>query len=290
MPSTASNNKHRHKWQFDAIGTRWKIETDKPLDDLKDTIAGMIEQFDKTYSRFRDDSLVAGISQKAGDYKFPDDAIKLVEQYEYLYNLTDGAMSPLVGQILHDAGYDQSYTLQPHAVQKAPAWDDVMSWQGATLHTTQPLLLDFGAAGKGYLVDLIGEILDRHGHQEYVIDASGDIRTRGVAQIIGLENPYDPTMVIGTVEVQNASLCASAVNRRAWGSWHHIVDPRTAQPVRDIVATWVIAPTTLLADGLATALFFVSGSSITDISITYVRLYADGTVEQSPALVGQLFV
>ncbi len=290
MPSTTSNNKQRHKWQFDAIGTSWVIETEKPLDDLKDIITDRIEQFDRTYSRFRNDSLVTTVSKRAGEYTFPDNAQKLVEYYAELYDLTEGAVSPLVGQILQDAGYDKTYSLQSQGVTVAPVWNDVMEWHDMVLRTHQPILLDFGAAGKGYLVDLLGDILEQSGHANYVIDASGDIRTRGWLQTIGLENPYDPTMVIGTVEIQNVSLCASAVNRRVWGSWHHIVDPRSAQPVRDIVASWVIAPTTLQADGLATALFFVPGTAIADRSVAYVRLLADGTVEQSPTFMGQLFI
>lgn len=290
MLLTTLNNKPRHKWQFDALGTRWVIETEKSIDVQKSAITDRIEIFDRTYSRFRDDSLVAQLAEKPGTYVFPDDAKKLIEYYDYLYKQTDGAVSPLVGNILDDAGYDKHYSLQPGRVTVAPVWHDVMQWQDTTLRTTRAVLLDFGAAGKGYLVDLIGEILEQYDHTNYVIDASGDSRSRGWVQTIGLENPFDPTMVIGTVEVENASLCASAVNRRAWGNWHHIVDPRNAQPVRDVVATWVIAPTTLQADGLATALFFALDTSMLDESIAFVRLFADGAVERSPAFVGELFI
>lgn len=72
----------------------------------------------------------------------------------------------------------------------------------------------------------------------------------------GLEHSFDPTRVVGVVELRGNALCASAVNRRAWGDdLHHIIDARTGTPVRDVLVTWVIADNATLANGLATALF-----------------------------------
>ncbi len=290
MPSQPSNHKPKHSVQFEAIGTQWLIETAQPLGALQQQIMQRIDEFDHTYSRFRDDSLVAQIAANAGRYEFPGDARQLIDFYQKLYEATDGAVSPLVGNILETVGYDKTYSLSGGSPQPALAWGDAMTWRGGELTTTAPVLLDFGAAGKGYLVDLVAELLEQHGHGDYVIDASGDVRVRGTRETIGLENPTDTTMVIGTAGVENASLCASATNRRTWGEWHHVIDPRTAQPVRDVLATWVIAPTTMVADGLATALFFVPATKLSQWEFTYVRLLADGTVERSPDFVGELYI
>lgn len=290
MPSTTSKPKPRHSWQFDAIGTRWSIETARPIDDVKQHITERIELFDRIYSRFRDDSLVTRMSGVAGTYEFPQDAKALFQIYRKLYEATDGAVSPLVGDVLSAAGYDRDYSLVPSAVLIAPAWDDAMKFESGKLMTNQPLLLDFGAAGKGYLVDIIAGLLERDGYDSYVVDASGDVRVRKSEQVIGLENPYDASSVIGAVKIDNASLCASATNRRAWGEWHHVVDPRTGRPVRDVAATWVIAARAVEADALATALFFVPADKLTQWDFQYVRLLADGSIERSHDFVGELYI
>lgn len=292
MPSKTSKTKQRHNWQFEALGTQWHIETTQPLDVvIKTKITARIAVFDKTYSRFRHDSLVTRLATAAGTYSFPDDARDLIDFYKQLYHVTGGAVSPLVGTMLEQAGYDKQYSLIPGQVEPVPVWEATMTWQGSQVTTTQPVMLDFGAAGKGYMNDLVGELLEQAGYDAYVIDASGDMRVRGVRETIGLENPYDSTTVIGAVELTNASLCASAINRRAWANgWHHIVDPRTRRPVDEIVATWVIAPTTIVADGLATALFFVSASALAAWDFEYIRLYANGTIERSAGFVGELYV
>lgn len=290
MPSPQSKTKQKHSWQFEAIGTQWSIETAEPLGDLQVAIRTSIELFDRTYSRFRDDSLVSKVSQVAGMYRFPADAEKLLALYRELYDATDGAVSPLVGDVLSAAGYDKSYSLKAGTPMVAPGWDEVMQWDRGELQVKRPVLLDFGAAGKGYLVDIIAALLEDAGIHEYTLDASGDMMVRGVAHTIGLENPYDPTRVLGTLQLENASLCASAINRRAWGDWHHVVDPRTAAPVQGVVATWVAAPTTMLADGLATALFFVHAAKLERWDFSYVRLLSDGTVERSANFVGELYI
>lgn len=292
MPSATSKTKQRHSWRFDALGTQWQIETKQPLDDATKTqITTRIELFDKTYSRFRGDSLVAAMVAAAGTYQLPDDARELIDFYHALYQATDGAVSPLVGDVLVRAGYDSQYSLQPGKVDPAPSWESAMTWRGSQVVTTRPLVLDVGAAGKGYMNDIVGELLEQAGYQSYVVDASGDVRVRGGDETIGLENPYDPASVIGVAKVTDASLCASAINRRSWADdWHHVVDPRTGKPVRDVVATWVVAPTTMIADGLATALFFVPATRLTNWQFEYVRLHADGTVERSAGFVGELYI
>ena len=80
---------------------------------------------------------------------------------------------------------------------------------------------------------------------------------------VGLEHPYDPARAIGIVSLGAGALCASAANRRAWGDGlHHVLDGTTGAPVRTVVASWAMAASAMVADALATALFFVDGSRL----------------------------
>lgn len=57
------------------------------------------------------------------------------------------------------------------------------------------------------------------------------------------------------------SMCASGINRRKWGEHHHVIDPLTNRSTlthEGIMAVWVVAKSTALADILASCLFFVS--------------------------------
>jgi thiamine biosynthesis lipoprotein len=279
--------------RFEGIGTGWAVETAEPLHpDVAARVVARVEEFDRTYSRFRADSLVTSFAATGGTASFPPDAGALFDLYDALYERSDGAVTPLVGRSLETLGYDARYALRRRGdAVVAPDWRAVAR-TGSTLLADEPALLDVGAAGKGYLVDLVGEVLEAHGVVEYVIDASGDILTRGPSALrVGLEHPFDPSLAIGVVEVSDASVCASGSNRRVWGEGlHHILDGRTGEPTRDVVATWAIADSALVADGLATALFFTDPGHLAEVfDFRFVRLFASGQAERSADLPGELF-
>jgi len=288
---------------FDAIGTRWRIGTEEPLSgDVRNQILERIQRFDITYSRFRPDSLVSRVAAApdGGRFEFPDDSIALFDLYDRLVTATGGAVDPLVGRDLERLGYDSTYSLAPlpdavRAEDRArgrATWATDITRDGRTLVTRRPLVIDVGAAGKGYLVDLVSAILHQAGIARFVVDASGDLRHVGERGIrVGLEHPFDPLLAIGVANVQDRALCASAVTRRAWGDGlHHVLDARTGVPAREVVATWVVADNAALADGLATALFFTEAHRLeATFRFAYVRMLADGRAEISRNFDGDLF-
>ena len=278
-------------WRFDAIGTRWEIETTDDLEsDAKGRVAAEIERFDAEWSRFRADSAVTRVGREGGGIASAD-AGAMLDAYRELAHATAGAVNPLVADSLAALGYDASYSLVASDPIAAPReWSQRLRWTPQTVTADEPTLLDVGALGKGRLVDLVSGVLaDLPG--DLVIDAGGDMRARGNAVRVGLEHPYDATRAIGVVELQDAALCASAVNRRAWGDGlHHVLDARTGMPVRTWAATWAIAPDAMRADAVATALFFDGGPELAaSWGVEWVRMSTDGRAESSPDCPAQLF-
>lgn len=279
---------------FEAIGTHWRIDTDRALTaTTRSEILSRAEHFDHTFSRFRADSLVAELARRSGTFRFPDDAMRLFGLYRRLYDCTDGAVTPLVGSALEHLGYGADYRLRRAVgTVRVPAWDDVMQVDGAVVTTTEPVVLDVGAAGKGFLVDLIGGLLDAAAVTDYVIDASGDLIHRGeTTERVGLENPSDSRQVIGIANVTNQALCASATHRRSWGDQlHHILDPTTGEPTRGVLASWVVSQSRAVADGLATALFLTEPQRLAEhFEYSYVRVLDGWRVEYSNNFPGEIF-
>ncbi len=277
-----------YRASFQAIGTGWEIQVDEGLGSkgwakLTERVYIRIQAFDKAYSRFRADSLVTAMSRSAGTYRLPPDAFHMLEFYKKLNKLTKGNVTPLIGQVMADAGYDATYSLKPGKLSRPPAWEAVIDFSPTSLTLSQPALLDFGAAGKGYLVDIIAELIEKAGATGYLINAGGDIRYRAsdTTQLpVGMENPADTSEAIGIVNLHNQSLCASAGSKRQWGDYHHIISPESLSSPREIIATWVIADDTMTADGLATALFFTDPKLLaTQFTFTYALLSADMSLQ-----------
>ncbi|MBX7445515.1 MULTISPECIES: FAD:protein FMN transferase [unclassified Arthrobacter] len=279
---------------FTGIGTHWVISTALPLPpSLRARLLDRVERFDAAWSRFRPDSLVASMAREPGSYSFPAEAAALGDLYSTLYRVSAGAMTPLIGGSLERLGYGADYALEPAGPPlPAPAWESVLAWEGTTVTAVAPVVLDIGAAGKGLLVDLLAAELAAAGVENFVVDGSGDLLARGTEGVrIGLEHPYNPAQAIGIVDLADRSLCASAANRRAWGDGlHHVLDGTTGQPVRTAVATWTLADSAMVADALATALFFVPGAVLDEVfDFSWLTVFSDGSAAYSPGFEGTLF-
>ena len=285
------------QFNFDGIGTRWVIDIYQELTKDKENailaeVKNRIELFDKAYSRFRDDSLVTKMSKETGTFLLPEDAEPMLQLYHDIYKYTDGLVTPLVGNLLSDAGYDAKYSLrQKKELEAVPAWDEVIEYNFPNLLIKKPYILDFGAAGKGYLVDLVGLVLKTNNIFEYCIDAGGDILHKNKTPIrIGLENPENTKEIVGVYTFQNKSIAGSAGNRRVWGDFTHIVNPKTLAPERDIIAVWVVAESGLLSDMLATCLFFVRADVLNDkYDFEYMLIKKDHSFEKSDNFSAEIF-
>jgi len=282
---------------FEAIGTHWQIDIDQPLSPQKrggllQAILDRIAVYDKHYSRFRDDSLVSEMSRTPGTYIMPDDLPPMMDVYRRAYDATGGKFTPLIGRTMEEAGYDAKYTLKSGTLHQPPAWDDAIAYAHPSLTVKQPVLLDVGAAGKGYLIDIVGDLLWKEGIRSFTINAGQDILYESVADVplrVGLENPADITQAIGIATITDGSICGSSGNRRRWESFHHIIDPSTLTSPQHILACWTIAQTALVADAMSTALFFAEPQALTGFDFDYLILRPDFTVEGSANFPAELF-
>ncbi|WP_241677105.1 FAD:protein FMN transferase [Bifidobacterium jacchi] len=267
----------------DALGTGLVIncspatvESTKPPAPLRAAIAELISEYERTLSRFRADSLVAamGRAEHGGRFAFPEWARGLFDLVDLLNAATGGAIDPCVGEDLTRLGYgvDMSFAVEMGAagrlgsIHGRPTWRGDVRREGTTLVTSRAVHLDFGACGKGYLVDLIGRMLlggaaragampQRHAeyaeygaYAEFVIDAGGDLLIHSHTPVaIALEDPADASRAIGVVRVRSGALCASAPSRRHWRDaagheLHHLLNAIDGMPVRDIAASWAFVP------------------------------------------------
>jgi thiamine biosynthesis lipoprotein len=283
---------------FEAIGTHWSITIDDALPPkvecaLFERIHKRIALFDKQYSRFREDSLVTVMSKKAGNYTLPEDAKSMMSLYRELYLITGGLLTPLVGKLISDAGYDASYSLQTKEMTKPDEWDVALSYTHPVLMVHTPTLLDFGAAGKGYLVDIVSALITEAGCTSFCVNAGGDIFVKsesGAGVPVALEHPDNSAEAIGVATISNQSICGSSGNRRAWGEFHHIINPKSLLSPKHIRAVWVVADSCMVADALATALFFVEPQALKpQFEFEYLIVWADYSAEYSTHFPGKLF-
>ncbi len=291
------------RWELEATGTVWSLVTDHPLPAaVRRDVTALVQEFETVWSRFRPDSLVSRAAGAAtgASYPLPDGSGAMLELYDRLHRLTGGRLDPLVGADLVRLGYDAGYTFvvrertedDPGPSVRRARWGDTVTHDGDVLTLRVPVLVDVGAVGKGFLVDRVSDLLVRAGYGSHTVDGSGDLRVRGDRVVrVGLEDPGAPGRAVGTVEVRDGALCASATGRRSWGDGlHHVLDALTGRPTEGTSASWALAPTCAEADGLATALFLVPPDVLAaELAFDFALLRGDRTALVSRTFPGELF-
>lgn len=243
-----------------ALGTGMMISADSPIgDESRSAMESLIEDYERVLSRFRNNSLTAtiGKAEHGGSFDFPDWCAPLFDLYDALFSATSGAIDPCVGEDLIRLGYDasMSFTVTQDAPEHLGAlrgratWGQDVERHGTTLVTRGPVQLDFGACGKGYLVDLLGRMLRS---TQFVIDAGGDLLIHAEQPIsIALEDPEDSSRAIGVAHIVNGALCASAPSRRHWNvavnertqiAIHHLLNAIDGLPAQQTEASWAYIP------------------------------------------------
>ena len=314
-----------------ALGTGIIISSSVPIAQrVEQRIRAFVEEYESVLSRFRADSLVSRMAsaEHGGDFEFPAWAQPLFAIYSEFYDATHGAFDACVGADLLALGYDNSVQFLPELASSVSEdsaswrkyhrslpvkWADISRADGSTtLHTSQPVQLDFGAAGKGYFVDLVTNILkdelgddspansDSLSDCDFLVNAGGDMRacfSEENSQIkVALENPFDTTQAVGVASIASGALCASSAARRRWKVKDancladnafesnliatHLINALDGVPSQKLSASWTYIPAktcafpTAYADALATALFISQESDLQKIVQTTCAEFA----------------
>ncbi len=127
--------------------------------------------------------------------------------------------------------------------------------------------LDLGGIAKGYAVDRSVELLKRHGVKRAIVDLGGNLGVwwegthaldSSVAEIL-IRHPRKEGKFFGSFHAGTSGISTSGDYQRCFIKdgvrYHHIIDPATGYPARDVVSVTIIAGDATSADALSTLVF-----------------------------------
>jgi thiamine biosynthesis lipoprotein len=179
---------------------------------------------------------------------------------------SEGAFDPTVGCAMETRGFNREHrtgkTIQTAIdANTSVSYRDVrLDADRGTITLLRPLILDLGAVAKGLAVDLAAREL--RSFRNFAIDAGGDLYLAGCNPdgefwSIGIRHPRRENELIDSLRVSERAVCTSGdyERRSSTDDGHHILDPRKGSSANAVASVTVVAPTTMLADALATAAF-----------------------------------
>lgn len=262
-----------------AMGTHWSASVDAgPSTDmasLRQALAAAVEQVDEQMSPWKPDSDLMRLNRAPVDawVALPAELLEVLACALDVQRLSAGAFDPGVGALVNAWGFG--------AVRDAPDAQAIRAARQPPPHGADacleldssagrarkhaPLLLDLCGIAKGYAVDRMVAVLQRHGVRHALASLDGELRAVGAQAggepwAVALERPEAGRRAVqGVIELADLAVATSGDYRRfvqvGDARLAHTMDPHRCAPVNNAVASvTVLAPTCMQADAWATAL------------------------------------
>lgn len=227
-----------------------------------------------------------------------------------LHAASGGAFNPAIGGVLELWGFhaDELPHGAPPPVARIeqllagqPSPQDIV-YRDGHMSSRNPLVqFDLGGYGKGYALQLGMRVLREHGIRDGIINAGGDLCVMGSKDgspwRIAIRHPQGQGVLawLDTHGSEGVYTSGNYERYRSDGSkrYAHILDPRSGQPVEQVVSATVVHPDGGLADAAATALMVAGPDRWHDVAAALGTEQAmvvdkDGRVQVTRALAERL--
>jgi FAD:protein FMN transferase len=229
-------------------------------------------RIEQTFSRYRDDSVIAQIHRQRGAFMTVDPETRsLLDFAEQCYRSSEGLFditSGVLRAVWHFDGSDRVPGLTEVARVLPLVGFSKVQWQAPRLLLPVGMEIDFGGFGKEYAVDRTYELLAARGSGPFLVNFGGDLRANhqppsGRWQI-GVEQPESDREAALLLELEHGALATSGDARRFLLKdgvrYGHILDPRTGWPVPGAPRSVTVAASSCTEAGLISTLALLHGA------------------------------
>ncbi len=270
-----SKQKERYPYQekisvaMDTVITQ-KIYGEENTDSHILNIMGIIDNLDKTISRFNEDSAVSRLNA-TGTVTDSHTAYTLSLMKE-VCEKSGGVFDVTIGQVssLWSIGENDGNIPSESELEKALSKVDssLIEIDGDTVTLKSGAKVDLGAVGKGYACDLVKSYLEESDVKGAVVSvggsilAFGDYNGAGDKWNIAIQHPRDKESYLGVLSVDGGFISTSGDYERYFEKdgirYHHILDAATGYPASSgVISVTVICDSGILSDALSTACFIL---------------------------------
>lgn len=231
-----------------------------------DAAIAEVRRIERTYSRYRDDSIVARINRAAGGapVALDEETAGLLRYADALVRESGGLFDPTSGVLRRvwdfKAGRPPS-TASVAALLPLIGWDKVVLDDAQVRLTRAGMELDFGGFGKEYATDRAAAVLASRGVTSGFVNLGGDLRAIGPRPDgepwrIGIQDPREPAAMSAWLPLSQGALATSGDYERFFEfegrRYCHLLDPRSGWPVDHWRSISVLAPVAVAAGSCST--------------------------------------
>lgn len=245
--------------------------------DLSDTIRAALNAFDWSMSTYKKESVISKINRNesdSADHYFTS----VFNKAKHITNVTNGAFDMTVAPLVNawGFGFSKQDSVTPALITNLRSnvgMDLVHIENNRVIKKNPHVMLDGNAIAKGYAVDVVANLLEKEGVQNYMVEIGGEMRVKGVNPKgtfwkVGIDKPIDDPEVLERelqeiIAISDVALATSGNYRNFYikdgKKYAHTISPFTGYPVdHQLLGVSVLAADCMSADAYATA-FMVLG-------------------------------
>lgn len=229
-----------------------------------------IERLSAVLSRYERSSAVAFLNINGQAQDLPPEVIQVVSRALQYHTLTGGAfditVKPVVDLFRQKLGGEKKAQPAESELRDLLKLVDAgkVELRDRSVHFMEPGMgITLDGIAKGFIVDRTSDFLTARGIENHLIDAGGDIRTRGEKEgekpwTVAIQDPLKKGRYPDVVQMKDGAIATSGNYEVFFDQekmFHHIVNPRTGLSPNLPSSVSVMAKTTMEADALSTGVF-----------------------------------
>jgi FAD:protein FMN transferase len=256
-----------------AVELSFQGPSKREAEQIKNDVLKEMERLEALFSRTLPESDISEVNRQAGIMPVTvSDEVFHVAGEAYAYALiSDGAFDPTIAPLIDLWGFlDHDYRVPATAelIETLPLVDytrlEIATEQQSLFLLDKSMGLELGGIAKGYIVDRVLDTLKVANIEHAFVNAGGDIgligtRPDGEQWRIGIRNPREEQNIIAVLPATGGSIVTSGDYERTFSedgiSYHHILDPKTGLPARELISVTIVAGEAITADAFSTAVF-----------------------------------
>jgi thiamine biosynthesis lipoprotein len=275
------------------MGTTYNVKF-VPVDgvnrqELKQQIDQSLIDINQLMSTYIKDSELSKFNQWNSLEPFPmsEQTIEVLNEAKHLGEMSGGLLDVTVGPLVNLWGFGPQS--RPDKIPTTPVINATRQQIGLGKLTVGPswaskthptLYVDLSTIAKGYAVDQLAGILQTHNINNFLVEIGGEMRLAGIkasgtAWKIAIEKPEtEHRTAQKIISVGDNAVATSGDYRNYYEQdgvrYSHLINPTTGYPItHNLVSVTVVHPSSMTADGLATALNIMGKAKALELADTY---------------------
>ncbi|MGB0887793.1 MAG: FAD:protein FMN transferase [Vicingaceae bacterium] len=239
-------------------------------------IDSMLIEIDNSLSTYQKKSLISKFNQSDSLGK-TDELFKAVfDISKDVYQKTDGLFDPTIAPIVNawGFGFENLHATDSTDIDSLLTYVDftkISLNENQIIKNNKNMMLDFNAVAQGYSVDVLAQLLEQKGINNYLVEVGGELKAKGLnindtLWRVGIDKPLPDLQereIEAIVNLDNKALATSGNYRKFYEKngmkFSHTINPKTGYPVEhNLLSATVITGNCGYADAYATA-FMVMG-------------------------------